>query len=79
MNLSPSSFSYSTYWKCGHKHNTSSLFVLALVLEKKKKKSLLGRAFGDDLVFRKHRLDSIVFSSILIDFTLTPNSQSFSA
>lgn len=37
MNLSPSDFSCSTYWKCGHKHNTSSLFVLAAVLEKKKR------------------------------------------
>ena len=38
MNLSPSDFSCFTYWMCGHRHNTSSLFVLAVVLEKKKKK-----------------------------------------
>ena len=82
MNLSPSDFSCFTYWMCGHRHNTSSLFVLAVVLEKKKKKrmkSLLGRAFGDDQLFRKHRLDSIVFSSLLLDFTLTPTPQNFSA
>ena len=42
-------------------------------------KSLLGRAFGDDQLFRKHRLDSIVFSSLLLDFTLTPTPQNFSA
>lgn len=39
MNLSPSDFSCFTYWMCGHRHNTSSLFVLAVVLEKKKKRS----------------------------------------
>lgn len=80
MNLSPSDFSCFTYWMCGHRHNTSSLFVLAVVLEKKKKtKSLLRRAFGDDQLFRKHRPDSIVFSSLLLDFTLTPTPQNFSA
>lgn len=47
--------------------------------KKKIIKSLLGRAFGDNQKpFRKHRLDSIVFSPILTDFTVTPTSQSCS-
>ena len=41
MNLSPSDFSCFTYWMCGHRHNTSSLFVLAVVLGKKKKNEVV--------------------------------------
>ena len=51
MNLSPSDFSCFTYWMCGHRHNTSSLFVLAVVLEKKKKKNEVVNSLGSiDLI-----------------------------